>query len=132
MLKLFIQDACGSSHYIKVSPQDTMLQIKDKACTTTSEHATKMQLETFAKSTRLERQGKPLNDYFTVSDYSVKDDDTLHLKGCLLAGADNIQITIVTSSGNKDSILIQYDAKVKTLKERITESMKLNSDFYDL
>ena len=132
MFKLFIQDACGSSHYIKVSLQDTILQIKDKVCTTNSEHATKMQLETFAKSTRLELQGKPLNDYFTVSDYSVKDDDTLHLKGCLLAGADNIQITVVTSSGKKRSFSIRYDAKVKALKKHLTKSMKLNSDFYDL
>ena len=91
-----------------------------------------MQLETFAKSTRLERQGKPLNDYFTVSDYSVKDDDTLHLKGCLLAGADNITITIVTVSGTRRTAVIPFDAKVESLKNYIDENFSMNSECYNL
>ena len=131
MLILLVKDATGKLHQIEANNYDTLSEVKHKVCIQVKNQATKAQLGDFANSIRLEFNGKSLNDNIIVSDIQVKNYDTLYMKSSMLAGADNVKVTVTDLAGEEYEITIASDAKISALKDEVYKHNKVEVHTYD-
>ena len=110
-LTIKYKDFKGEDHEIKIDKFDQIEKIKLRILKEITERDPEPKLDFSSYPVRIEHEKKPLCDFSQVSDYEIKDDDTLELKE-----GDPIQVFLKTMIGDEIVIKIEPDYSGSDLK----------------
>ena len=97
MLNIFVNSPDDLIHNIQISESISIAQLKKQLCEKLKKDASESQKDIFARITRLLYNKRQLCNDFSVSEYKIKNFDTIYIKSSLLAGADTIQLYVHAS-----------------------------------
>ena len=115
-MPIFVKTLTGKTLTIKVEPSDTILVLKEII----------QEKEGFpADQQRLMFAGKDLEDQYTLSNYNIQNESTLHM---LLRVRDGMPIFVKTLTGKTLTIKVEPSDTILVLKEMIQEKEGFPAD----
>ena len=115
-MPIFVKTFTGKTTTFKVEPSDTILVLKEKV----------QEKEGFpADQQRLILAGKELEDQYTLSNYNIQNESTLHM---LLRVRDGMPIFVKTLTGKTLTIKVEPSDTILVLKEMIQEKEGFPAD----
>ena len=124
-INVHIKTATGKSLFVKISPSDTILQLKKKIYLTE---------DVSLESQRIIYEGKQLDDHHTICHYNISNESTLHIVIRLRGGMFH------KSSSRADFVSLNYSNKMERglsmldymKRESSREMVKVLEDFEDM